>query len=91
MFDRLIVEVGFVPLVPHVADQVGPRDAIGGLDEPGVGDGAEGLANVRGVGDVAVGGEKDGAQASGVGGVAEIGVCGFVGSVGVVSQGFGLG
>ena len=72
MFDRLIVEVGFVPLVPHVADQVGPGDAVGRFDEPRVGDGAEGLANVGGVGDVAVSGEKDGAQAGGVGGVAEI-------------------
>lgn len=84
MLDRLIVEIGFVPLVAHVADQVGPGDAVGRFDEPGVGDGAEGLAYVGGVGDVAVGGEKDGAQASGVGGVAEVGVCGFVGSVGVV-------
>ena len=85
MFHRLIVEVGFVPLVTHVADQVGPGDAVGGLDEPRVGNGAERLANVGGVGDVAVSGEKDSAKTGGVGSVAEIGVCGFVGSVEVVS------
>lgn len=85
MFDCLIVQVGLVPLVPHVADQVGPGDAVGGFDEPGVGDGAEGLANVGRVGDVAVGGEKDGAQTGGVGGVAEVGVGGSLGSVGGLS------
>jgi len=41
-----------------------------------VGDGAEGLADVGGVGDVAVGGKEDGAQAGGVGGVADVAVGG---------------
>lgn len=44
-----------------VADQIGPRDAVGGFDEVRVCDGAEGFANVGGVGYVAVGGEEDGA------------------------------
>ena len=38
-------------------------------------DGTEGFAYVGGVGYVAVGGEHDGADARGVGGVAEGGVC----------------
>lgn len=41
-----------------------------------MGDGAEGLADIGGVGDVAVSGEEDGAQAGGVGGVADVGVGG---------------
>jgi len=41
-----------------------------------VGDGAEGFADVGGVGNVAVGGEEDGAEASGVGGVADVGIGG---------------
>lgn len=38
-----------------------------------MGDGAEGFADVGGVGYVAVGGEEDGAQAGCVGGVADVG------------------
>lgn len=60
-----------------VADQVGPGDAVGAFDEPGVCDGPEGLADVGRVGDVAVSAEEDGSDASRVGGVAEVGVCGF--------------
>ena len=66
--------------MPDVADKKGPGDAVGGFDEPGVGDGAEGFADVGGVGYVAVGGEEDGAEARGVGCVAEVGVCGFFGA-----------
>lgn len=43
-------------------------------------DGAEGLANVGGVGDVAMGGEEDGADALGVGSVAVWGVGGVDGA-----------
>ena len=71
------MEVGFVPLVPDVADQIGPGDAVGGFDEPRVGNGAEGFADVGGVGYIAVGGEEDGAEAGGVGCVAEVGIRGF--------------
>ena len=44
-------------------------------------DGAEGLANVGGVGDVAMRGAENGADAGGVGGVPEGGVCRFTSSV----------
>lgn len=60
-----------------VADQIGPGDAVGAFDEPGMGDGPEGFADVGRVGDIAVGAEEDGADAGCVGGVAEVGVCGF--------------
>lgn len=40
-------------------------------------DGPEGFTDVGRVRDVAVGAEKDGADAGRVGGVAEVGVCGF--------------
>ena len=54
----------------HVPDQIGPGDTVGGFDEPRVGDGAEGFADVGRVGDVAVGGEEDGTEAVCVGCVA---------------------
>lgn len=60
-----------------ITDQVCPGDAVGRSDEPGVGDGPEGLADVGGVGYVAVGGEEDCAEARGVGCIAKVGVCGF--------------
>lgn len=53
----LVVPVRLVTLVADVAKDVSPRDAVGAADEPRVRDGAEGLANVGGVGDVAVGRE----------------------------------
>lgn len=40
-----------------------------------MGDGTEGLADVGGVGYVAVGREEDGTESGGVGSVAEVGVC----------------
>ena len=46
-----------------------------------MGDGPEGFADVGGIGYVAVGGEEDGAEAGGVGCVAEVGICGFFGTV----------
>ena len=66
--------------MPDVADEIRPADAVGGFDEPGVSDGPEGLADVGGVGDVAVGAEEDGAQAGGIGCVADVGVGGFAGA-----------
>lgn len=65
--------VGLVPLVADVAEDVRPRDAVGAAHQPGVGDGPEGLANVGGIGDVAVGREEDGTEAGSVGGVADVG------------------
>lgn len=59
----LVAEVGFVAFVADVADEVGPGDAVGAFDEPGVGDGAEGFADVGCVGYVSVGAEEDGAGA----------------------------
>ena len=63
--------------MPDIADEISPGDTICGFYEPGVGDGPEGFADVGGVGYVAVGGEEDGAEAGGVGCVAEVCVCGF--------------
>ena len=63
-----------------VAEEVGPGDGIGGAHEVGVCDGAEGLADFRGVGDVAVGGEEEGADAVCVGGVAVRGFSGVYGA-----------
>ena len=68
--------------MPDVSNEICPGDAVRGLDEPGVGDRAEGLADVGGVGYVAVGAEEDGAEAGGIGGVAEVGVGGVGGAVG---------
>lgn len=44
----------------NVADQVAPGDGVGRAYEIWVCDRAEGLAYVRGIGDVAVGAEEDG-------------------------------
>lgn len=39
--NALVAEVGFVAFVANVADEVGPGDAVGGADEPGVRNGTE--------------------------------------------------
>lgn len=70
----LVAHIGLVPFVRNIAGQVEPGDSVGALDEVGMGDGAEGLADVGGVGYVAVGGEHDGADAGCVGGIAEGGI-----------------
>lgn len=72
--DVPVAQVGFVAFVGDIAEEIGPGDAVGGANEVGVCDGAEGLAYVGGVGDVAVGGEEDGADAVDVPGVAVGGV-----------------
>lgn len=64
MEDLLVAQVGFVAFVADVTEEVGPGDAVGAADQPWVGDGAEGFADVGGVGYVAVGAEEDGAGAS---------------------------
>lgn len=69
-----VVQVGLVAFVADVAEDVSPRNTVGTADEPRVRNGAEGLANVGGVGHVAVGGQEDGAEAGGVGGVTDVGV-----------------
>ena len=79
--DALIAQIRFVALVSDVAGQVGPRDGVGALYDIRVHGGAEGLADVGGVGDVAMCGAEDGADSGGVGGVPEGGVCGFASSV----------
>ena len=71
----LVPQIRFVPLVADVPDEISPRDTVSGFDQVGVGDGAKRLANVGGVGYVAVGREEDGTEAGGVGSVAEVGVC----------------
>ena len=68
----LVPQIGLVTLVPDVADEIGPRDAVGAFDEVGVCDGAEGFADVGGVGYVAMGGEEDCAEAGCVGSIAEV-------------------
>ena len=78
----LVSQVGFIPLVGDVADQIGPGDAVGGLHKPGVRDGAEGFADVGRVGDVTVGAEEESAEAGRVGCVAEVCVCGLRGTEG---------
>lgn len=77
----LVPQVRFVSLMRDVADQIRPGDAVGGADQPGVCDGAEGFAHVGGVGYVAVGGEEDGAEAGCVGGVTDVGIGGFSGAI----------
>ena len=57
-----------------IPNEISPRNAVSGFDKVRVGDGAEGLADVGGVGYVAVGREEDGTEAGGVGSVAEVGV-----------------
>lgn len=69
-----IAQVCFVAFVAYVANQVGPGDSIGGANEPRVCYWTEGFANVGGVGDVAVGGEENCADAIGVSGIAVVGV-----------------
>lgn len=67
-----------------VAGEVEPGDTIGRTDEAWVSNGAEGLANVGCVGDIAVGRVHDGADAVCVGGPAEVCFGGF-GGPGIVS------
>ena len=67
----LVLQVCFVAFVGDVADEISPRDAICAFDEPGVGYWTEGFSYVACVGDVAVGGEEDGAEAGGIGSVAD--------------------
>ena len=74
MTSLLVPQICFISFVPDVSDQVRPRDGIGRLDEPRVGYRPEGLADVAGVGNVPVRGEEDGAEAAGIGGVAEGGI-----------------
>lgn len=69
-----VVPVRLVALVADVAKDVSPRDTVGAADQPRVRNGPEGLADVRGVGHVAVRGHEDGTEAGGVGGVADVGV-----------------
>lgn len=79
-----IPQIGLVALVPDVADQIGPRDGVGGAHEDRVRDGAERLAYLGGVGDVAVRGEEERADARGIGGVAVGGFGGIYGAVCII-------
>lgn len=74
--------VRFVALVCDIAREVQPRDSVCSAYEPWVGDWPKRLADVGGVCDVAVGGEEDRAEAAGVCGVPDVGVCGVRGSEG---------
>ena len=71
MQDPLIPQIRFVPFMTDITDQVRPRNAIRRSDEPRVGDGAEGLAHVAGVGDVPVGGEEDCTKTGGIGSISD--------------------
>ena len=77
----LISKIGFVALVSDIAGKVGPGDGISASDEIRVSDGPEGFANVGGVGDVAVCAEEYGAEAGGVGSIANVGVGGLIRAV----------
>ena len=81
----LVTEIGFVALVTYITEKVGPRYAVGASDEPRMGDGAERFTHVGGVGDVSVGAEEYSTETGCVGGIADIGVGGFVGAVGQAS------
>ena len=71
-----IAQIRLVTFMADVAEEVGPGDGVGAAHEVGVCDGAEGFADFRGVGDVAMSREEESADAVGVGGVAVGGVCG---------------
>lgn len=55
MEDTLIAKVGFVALVSNISYEIGPRYTVGTLDQVGMSDGSETLANVTGVRDITVG------------------------------------
>lgn len=76
----LVLVVCFVAFIGDIAGEIEPGDTVGGADPVGVGNGAEGFADVRGVRDVAVGGAKDCAEAVCVGGVTDVGIGGVGGS-----------
>jgi hypothetical protein len=46
VYDALVCTVGFVSLMGYVADQVGPRDAVGSADEVWMGNRPEGFPNI---------------------------------------------
>ena len=60
--------------MPDVPDQIGPRDAVCGFNEPRVSDWSEGFTNIGGIGYIAVGGEEEGAKSCGIGSVANVGI-----------------
>jgi hypothetical protein len=70
--------------VGDVADQIRPGDGVGGAHKVRVCDWAEGFAYVGCVGDIAMGGEEDGAESNGVSGVSVWSVGGIYGAVRVV-------
>lgn len=70
----LVVPVGFVPLVRDVAQDVGPRDAVGTADEPRMRHGPEAFTNVGGVRDVTVRGQQYRSDPGGVSGKTDIGL-----------------
>ena len=77
MHDPLVAQVGFVALVADVADEVRPRNAVRASDQPRVRDRPEGLAHIRGVGDVAVRAQEDGSETACVCRVADVGLGGL--------------
>lgn len=79
--DLLVAHIRLVAFVGDIASQVQPRDTICALDKIWVGDWSKGLADIRGVGDIAMGREHDGANASCVGCIAEGGISGILCSV----------
>lgn len=70
--DALVVPVGAVALVRDVSQDVDPRDAIGSAHEVRVSDGSEGFADVRSIGDVAMGREENRPGPRGVGSVSHV-------------------
>lgn len=77
MEDPLVGTVCFVAFVSDVTGEVGPGNSVGCADPVGMCDGTEGFTDVGGIGYVALGREKGGADAGCVGSVADVRVCGF--------------
>ena len=57
-----------------ITEQISPGDSIGRAPEVGMRDWTKRFTNVGGIGDITLGGEKEGADAIGVGGVTVGGV-----------------
>lgn len=75
--DAPVPQIGLVALVDDITEDIGPGNTIRATDQPGVSDWPEGLAYVRCVGDIAVGGEEEGADTVCVGRVSVGGIGAF--------------
>ncbi len=67
-----VPDISLIAFMTHIPDKVSPGYAIGSSYKPGVSYRAEGLSNVRGVGNIAMGTEKDGPQSRSISCVTEV-------------------